>query len=167
MASHFTAQTLAQARDYVASARKNLDRFKAHASKKTSQLFGVIETPGTAGLLGYANGRWGGEAGAIHVGPVPVDLAVGVALHMTSFVGGIDEKHEEHIENLGNGALAAVAYRSAAKLGQKHAHEAQAKAQQGVLPAAAAVAAALPPAVAAQLAAQGIAPYAAVPKTGG
>jgi hypothetical protein len=105
----------------VARARATL----ATVREKTEQTVGVVisgaETTGAAVALGYANVVWGQKnGGELRLfGKVPLDLALGIALHTVGIFDGAG-KYSEHAHAFGNGALASFGSRFGAKLGLEH-----------------------------------------------
>lgn len=55
------------------------------------------------GALGF--GVLAGRYGAVNLGPVPLDLASGLAMHLLGFAG-VAGKYADHLHNFGDGALA-------------------------------------------------------------
>jgi hypothetical protein len=90
----FTAQTIAQAREYVEKAQSRMKTFREKAEERIGQGLEVTEVSGTAFALGYANGRWG-EDGEIKLLGVPLDLGAGAALTGLALFGGLG-KYAEH-----------------------------------------------------------------------
>jgi hypothetical protein len=93
------------------SADQKIQKIKESTEEAIGQGLQLVEVGGTAGLMGYANGRMA-EAGSDHyaVAGVPVDLGVAAGMHLLAFAGGFG-KYKEHGHNIGDGALAAYAYR--------------------------------------------------------
>jgi hypothetical protein len=117
MAMAFTAQTIAQAREYVEKAQTRMKTFREKAEERIGQGLEVTEVSGTAFALGYANARWG-EDGEIKLLGVPLDLGAGAALTGLALFGGLG-KYAEHGVNIGAGALAAYGYRAGFELGSE------------------------------------------------
>ena len=118
----FTATSVAQARYMIEQFKHKAARAESAMMKIRQKAEGMIgtgvqmtEVGAAAFAFGYANGRWG-ENGELTVAGLPVDLGAAVVLHGVALFGGLG-KYTEHGHNLGNGALAAVAYRTAMQIG--------------------------------------------------
>jgi len=118
----FTMTNVAQAREMVEQLRHKAERAESMAMKFRKRAQGwigttvrVTEVSGAAMAFGYAHGRWG-ENGELAVAGLPVDIGAAVLLHGAALFGGLGA-YAEHGHNLGNGALAAYAYRTGAQIG--------------------------------------------------
>lgn len=87
-------------------------KHKGSAEKLTGQAIRAAEVGGAAFGVGLLNGRFG----AVDIMGIPLDLAAGVALHGAAALG-LAGKYDEHIENVGNGVLAAYATKLGAGMG--------------------------------------------------
>lgn len=82
--------------------QKRMMRFKAHAEKTTEKVVRTVEVGAMALGMGMAQGRYG----SVEIVGVPAELAVGGVLNLLGYFG-IAGKHSDHLNNLGDGALAA------------------------------------------------------------
>lgn len=80
---------IAHARDHIekltkkhASLRESLQQVKVSAQRGVSTVTQTMFAVGTSSLLGYLNGRYGGEKGYVAPYSIPVDLTVGAAGHI-------------------------------------------------------------------------------------
>lgn len=81
---------------------KRLQRFKAQGEKSMEKVVRTVEI-GTAALgFGMVQGRYG----SMEIVGVPVELAAGVTLNLLGHFG-LAGKHSDHLNNFGDGALAA------------------------------------------------------------
>ena len=113
--------------------------FRRENSKKIAAGVAAVETTGTAYAFGFLNGRFGGEHGEMSIGGVvPVDLLAGTALHALAMFNGLEDEQLSHAHSVGNGALAACAYRYGHRLGESMAVSAGAKTGPAALTGAAA-----------------------------
>lgn len=71
----------------------------------------LAEVAGASGLAGYANAKFGGATGELQFKGVPADLLGGIGLHALAFLGAAG-KYGEHAHNIGDGLIAAYAYRA-------------------------------------------------------
>ncbi len=85
----------------VERARASLKRLREKSEEMTETVVGAVETSGAAFAMGVVQGRYG----RVEVGPVPVDLLSGLALHGAAFAG-IGGRNSNHLHHLGNGCLA-------------------------------------------------------------
>jgi hypothetical protein len=112
----FSAASLAVARKEAERARAQIRKRASTEPKPTSPMITTLETVATAGAFGAADGARGTDGGASA-------LVAGVAFHAIAFLCGSDGGLAEHSRALGDGALAACAYRNGFTAG---AHAAQA-----------------------------------------
>lgn len=100
-----------------------LAKIREQSTETVGTVLQTAEVAGAAAAFSWANGRYGDldpKAGNFdpqkNVMGVPVDLAGAVLLHGLSFTGMLG-KHKEHGHNLGDGALASYACRTAMTMG--------------------------------------------------
>ena len=97
------------ARRHHATMQK-LDGIRERVSGVVQRSLGAIEMGAGSWIGGMIEGRWNGAT----VGPVPINLGVGVLLLAGSFANFPNEKVSEHLSHLGNGFvgsyLAAMGY---------------------------------------------------------
>ena len=97
--AHITEEHLHHmARRHHATMQK-LDGIRAQVSNVVQRSLGAIEMGAGSWIGGMIEGRWNGAA----LGPVPINLGVGVLLLAGSFANFPNEKVSEHLSNLGNG----------------------------------------------------------------
>jgi hypothetical protein len=128
MPSMVLGRSLAHARELAERVQKKMAKFKEESETHIQYGLQGAEVSGTALGLGYANARWGGPNGAIEVAGLPIDMSLGITMHMISFLGGLGE-YREHGHNVADGAMAAFSYRMGMQLGR------ESKAQQPQQPA--------------------------------
>lgn len=75
---------------------------RARAEKTTEKLLRTAETGGAAFAAGVIQGRTGG----VEIVGVPLELGLGAALNVFGYFGGAG-KYSDHLNNLGDGFLAA------------------------------------------------------------
>jgi hypothetical protein len=112
----FSAASLAVARKEVERARAQIRKRANTEPKPMSPVVTALETVATAGAFGAADGARGTDGGASA-------LVAGVAFHAIAFLCGSDGGLAAHSRAIGDGALAACAYRSGFTAGA-HAAEA-------------------------------------------
>ena len=96
-------------------------------------VLGTLELAGASFGFGYLQSRYPGKA---KVGPVPLDLAVGIASKVVSLgltLGGVGGAFRPHLDSVGNAGLACYAHTLGAGMGFKKSGQVRA-----VLPASAA-----------------------------
>ena len=113
-----------------------LDRIK-DAREKSAQTIktgvAALETTGAASLMAYLRGRYptadenGNIKDEFEIGGVPVNLATGVALHLTGFLGIAPKNYQDDAHNLANGCLAEYAVMQMHRVGRTGLNEARAK----------------------------------------
>jgi hypothetical protein len=135
----FNTATLTEMRNAKERALQKMRDFRRENSKKVAAGVAAVETTGTAYAFGFLNGRFGGEHGEMSIGGVvPVDLLAGTALHALAMFNGLEDEQLSHAHSVGNGALAACAYRYGQRLGESMAVNAGAKTRAALAGAAAA-----------------------------
>lgn len=80
---------------------KALSRIRAKADEMTKGVMGSAEISAAAFGLGYVNGRYGG----LELLGVPLELLLGVGLNLAAHTK-LAGSSSDHLQNLGNGALA-------------------------------------------------------------
>jgi len=139
MAEHAMARrALLSARDAVVKSEGRLARFKLQTGKMVERLVQTAEVQTGALAMGIVNGRYTERTAAGVVEPpaivgIPVELFTGVLLHLIGY-SGFAGKVDEHLHNLGDGAVAAWTTQAGRGLGQEWRTSALAPA--GALPAA-------------------------------
>ncbi len=83
---------------------KRAGALKEKAEKMTEKFVRTLEVGAAAALGGVVQGK-AGPAGA-HIMGVPVDLGAGLALNLLGYFG-VAGKHSDHLNNFGDGMLAA------------------------------------------------------------
>lgn len=87
--------------DRVQSLQKRIEKFKDRAEDMTRKFVRTVEV-GTAALgVGILQGKTGG----VELMGVPAELGAGLALNLLGYFGAAGQ-HSEHLNNLGDGALA-------------------------------------------------------------
>lgn len=115
-------KTLDDMQNKIQSARARAANLKKSAQATAMVLVGAGEIAATSFGLGVVNGRWSNP----ELVGVPVDLGLGVSMHMLGFlVGGAGS---EHMHNLGNGAVACYLSGLGTGVGRKMLDDTQAKA---------------------------------------
>jgi hypothetical protein len=105
----FNAATLAEVRKAERRARAQIRDRKSHPTRDLAPAIAAVETSAAAFAFGCAHGR---------SDPGMADLWTGAALHAVSFLSG-DAWFAPHAQALGNGALAACAYRHGLAAGDR------------------------------------------------
>jgi hypothetical protein len=103
------------------------DKFDTKGAMKVG--IKVLEVTVPAAILSYANAR--SAAGEVMLGPVPLDLGLGIALSLLAAFDVADEYTEDML-NIGLGALASYATRTGAAFGAAAAKAAPAQATSGL-----------------------------------
>jgi len=107
-----TGRDIARAHGMVKSAQLKLERHQAKGEHMVGQISQSVEV--AAGALGA--GVLAGRYGTLALGPVPVDLAAGVAGHILGFAG-LAGKYSEHLHNFSDGFIASWAVKMGVGLG--------------------------------------------------
>lgn len=102
MAVQLSKKDLNRAQERLVSLRNRIERAKKEAEKTAEKFVRSAEVGGTAFAFGVVQGRTGG----VEVVGVPIDLAVGVGLNIAGYMGAAG-KMSDHLNNVGDGALAA------------------------------------------------------------
>lgn len=97
----------------LAKARAHIERLKEKSEEAISHGLQVAEVGGAAAVAGYVNTKFG-SGGELQFQGVPADLLAGIGLHAMAFLG-VAGKYNEHAHNLGDGFVAAYAYRAGAQ----------------------------------------------------
>jgi hypothetical protein len=108
--------SLGEAKEALSRAKNAMSKVREKAEEAIGHGIEVAEVGGTAFGFGYANAKWGGDAGELKMFGIPVDLGVGIALTGVSMFGGFG-RYAEHGVNVGAGAIAAYSYRTGYQLG--------------------------------------------------
>lgn len=127
MALQLTKQHVGKMAGQVQSLQKRIGRFKEDAEKMTEKFVRTTEIGVAALGVGILQGRTGG----IEVMGIPAELGIGVGLNMLGYFGAAG-KHSDHLNNLGDGALAGYL----ATVGRGLGAEWKAKSTGGMAPAA-------------------------------
>lgn len=101
--------------DGASTLRARLERIREENKENIAKLTAIIEVGGASFLLGMLHGRRGGMPQTFGV---PWDLAAAAALHLLAFSGQA-KGYEDHLHNLGNGALAYYTGSIGAQIGQR------------------------------------------------
>ncbi len=105
----FSAATLAQARAEADRARAAMRAKSSEPAKPINAAVAAVETAGVAYAIGAADrARARDGRGPDEVTP----LLVGAAMHAFALFRGGDDPASQHAQALGNGAIAACAYRA-------------------------------------------------------
>lgn len=102
MAIVVSKASLTKAQDRISSLQKRFTNVKKQAEHTVEKVLRTAETGGMAFGLGVANGRYG----STEVMGMPVELLLGAGLNVAGYLG-LAGKHSDHLNNLGDGALAA------------------------------------------------------------
>lgn len=97
-----TKKQLSQAHDRLQGMRNRIARVKAEAEATTEKVIRTAEVGGTAFAFGVLQGRTRG----VEIMGVPVELIAGIGLNLGGYFG-VAGKMSDHLNNVGDGALAA------------------------------------------------------------
>ncbi len=100
---------------YAHGLESRLAKMKEKGEEAMAHGLQLAEVAGAAGLAGYANSKFG-TGGELQFKGVPADLLAGIGLHGLAFLGAAG-KYGEHAHNLGDGLIAAYAYRAGVHAG--------------------------------------------------
>lgn len=106
--------TLPQAKKKLELWSAKAKSIRERADSVVDQTLQSVEVSAAAGLSGVVDG-YAGQTFAI--GGVPVDLLGALALHGVGYFSGM--KNAQHMHNLGDGLLAALAVKQGMKLGAR------------------------------------------------
>jgi len=84
--------------------KKRIANIREQAEQTTERLITTAEVGGAAFAMGVIQGKTGG----VEVFGVPLELGLGLGLNAFALLGGAG-KHSAHLNNVGNGCLAAYA----------------------------------------------------------
>lgn len=84
--------------------KKRIANIREQAEATTERLVTTAETAGAAFAMGVLQGKTGG----VQLFGVPLELGLGLGLNAFALLGGAG-KHSVHLNNVGNGCLAAYA----------------------------------------------------------
>lgn len=134
MATKITKSKVEKLQRAYKSAVSRAKRMKEQSESIAGQIQGAALTTGSAFAIGYAQHRFRDDAGnpGIEVLGIPLDLGVGIGLHLGS-IFGIFGNYTESANHVANGALAAYATTMGAGLGTK-AYEEMGAGGGGALP---------------------------------
>lgn len=102
MAIVVSKASLTKAHERATSLQKRLSTVKKQAEHTVEKVLRTAETGGMAFGLGVLNGR----SGSTEVMGMPLELLLGAGLNVAGYLG-LAGKHSDHLNNLGDGALAA------------------------------------------------------------
>jgi hypothetical protein len=102
MTTNITKAHLSRLAHRAEGLQKRMARFKEHAAKTTEKVVRTVEVGAMALGMGIVQGR----SGSIEIMGVPAELGAGVALNLLGYFG-VAGKHSDHLNNFGDGALAA------------------------------------------------------------
>lgn len=102
MALQISKASLVKAHDRAQSLQKRLANVRKQAEHTVEKVLRTAETGGMAFGLGFANGRYG----STEIMGMPIELLLGAGLNIAGYLG-IAGKHSDHLNALGDGALAA------------------------------------------------------------
>ena len=103
MAIQVSKAQLVKATDRVKSLSQRIKSVQKQAEHTMEKVLRTAETGGMAFGFGMLNGRYGSTPEVLGM---PLDLALGAALNIAGYLGAAG-KHSDHLNNLGDGALAA------------------------------------------------------------
>lgn len=102
MAMAITKQEAKHAVKRLEGLKTRIASIRKRAEQTTEKFIRTAETGGAAFTMGMIQGRTGG----IEVVGVPLELGLGIGLNVLGYFGGAG-KHSDHLNNLGDGCLAA------------------------------------------------------------
>lgn len=102
MAMRVGKASLKKLESRLASARSRMKNLKKKSEKVTENIVHTAEISTAAFAMGFTQGRFGG----IEFFGVPMELALGSGLNLAAWMG-LGGKHSSHLNNIGNGCLAA------------------------------------------------------------
>lgn len=118
-------------RDKYLSLKNRITSLNEKAGEKIEGVVKTLEIQGAAFIMGAVQGAWydpnKADAPGAHIGPVPVEAAVGGALLLAGLFGVGGDKWSTHVLNLGNGCLAAYSSNLGRGWGYKFRKERDAK----------------------------------------
>jgi hypothetical protein len=100
---------------YAHNLEGRLAKMKEKGEEAMAHGLQLAEVAGASAAAGYANAKFGTN-GELLVKGVPADLLGGIGLHALAFLGAAG-KYGEHAHNLGDGLIAAYAYRAGVHAG--------------------------------------------------
>lgn len=101
---HITKQDAKVAVHRLESIKRRIAGIKERAEETTERLVQTAETAGAAFAVGVLQGKTGG----VDLFGVPIELGLGLGLNAFALLGGAG-KASSHLNNIGNGCLAAYA----------------------------------------------------------
>jgi hypothetical protein len=102
MAIQISKASLTRAHERATSLQNRLSKVRKQAEHTVEKVLRTAETGGMAFGLGFVNGRYG----STEVMGMPIELLIGASLNVAGYLG-LAGKHSDHLNNLGDGALAA------------------------------------------------------------
>jgi hypothetical protein len=100
--THVSKAQLVRAHERLQSLQNRIAKFKDHAAKTTEKVVRTVEVGVAALGVGVLQGR----SGSIEIMGVPAELGLGLGLNLLGYFGAAG-KHSDHLNNFGDGALAA------------------------------------------------------------
>lgn len=128
MSIQVSKAALTRMADRAEGLQKRLANVKKQTEHTVGKVVRTMETGGMAFGLGLANGRYG----STEIAGMPLELLAGAGLNIAGYLG-LGGKYSDHLNNLGDGALASYL----TILGVQTGAEMKAKAESGA-PAASA-----------------------------
>lgn len=116
MALNITRRDIEEASSYARDAM----RFAKSNSSTGESVVGSVVQSLEVGIGAMGVGVLTGRFGPLHIGgnPIPLDLAAALALHLLGFMG-LAGKHETHLHNFADGAMAGYLTKFGVGLGAK------------------------------------------------
>lgn len=127
MAIQISKASLHRAEGRIASLSNTIKKVRKEAEHTVEKVLRTAETGGMAFGLGVLNGKHG----STEVMGMPIELLLGAGLNIAGYLGAAG-KHSDHLNNLGDGALAAYLTVLGVQVGTQWKQK-----SQGQLPAAA------------------------------
>lgn len=94
-----------------------LARIEEKTRETTEQALQAVAVVGVAGGLGYVNNRYGVNGNFLLFKKLPLDLTLGIGLHVLAFSGAGGRKYSTITHDAADGALAAYGYRMGSQFG--------------------------------------------------
>jgi len=114
MAKSISMRDVDKLKNRLASLKRSSAKAREKAGESVERLLMSAEVGGTAFAFGQVQARYGG----VNILGVPADLGVGIAANVMSILG-VGRGMETHLANIGNGALAAYAFKTGHDMGVK------------------------------------------------
>lgn len=119
MAIQVSKAQLVKAHDRVQSLTKKVSSIRKQAEHAVEKVLRTAETGGMAFGFGMLNGKYGRTPELMGM---PLDLLLGAALNIGGYIG-LAGKHSDHLNNLGDGALASYLTVLGVQVGAKMSEE--------------------------------------------